>query len=253
MVITGSGIGPSALATSVVANGLISFSAGGTRVLFDGITAPMIYASSGQTSAIVPYAVAGRTTTQMIVEVNGVRSLPLSLDVLPAKPGLFAANSSGRGPGAILNQDNQLNAPVNPASKGSILILYGTGEGQTDPPGVDGQLALSVFPKPRLQHAVTIGGLAAEVLYFGAAPGIVADMFQANVRVPESAPSGEAPVILSVGRTLQPKQFDGFRSLTNPEGRGIDFNLGLIMGFIKDLIQTRNSRYIPWACLVIDF
>ena len=46
---------------------------------------------------------------------------------------------------------------------------------------------------------VTIGGLAADVLYAGAAPGQVAGMLQMNVKAPESVLTGDAEVIVSAG------------------------------------------------------
>ena len=57
-----------------------------------------------------------------------------------AGPGPVSQNSSGSGTGAILNQDNSLNGPGNPAAKGSIVQVYLTGEGQTSPQGVTGAI-----------------------------------------------------------------------------------------------------------------
>ena len=34
-----------------------------------------------------------------------------------------------------------MNSPSNPAGKGSVVVLYGTGEGATNPTGVDGPSA----------------------------------------------------------------------------------------------------------------
>ncbi len=200
VTIFGTTIGPAALAgLRLNAQGLVDTTVGETRVLFDGVPAPIIYALAGQTSVIVPYAVAGRTTTQMVVEYQGRRSDPVTLQVAPSAPGLFSANSSGRGPGAILNQDSSVNAAGNPAEKGSVVVLFGTGEGRTEPDGVDGRLASSVFPKPRLPVSVRIGGAPAEVLYAGAAPGLVAGVFQINARIPEGVVSGAVPVVVTVG------------------------------------------------------
>ena len=79
------------------------------------------------------------------------------------------------------------------------MILYGTGEGQTNPPGVSGALAVSVFPKPVLPVTVTIGGRTADVVYAGAAPSLVAGLFQMNVKIPEDVPSGNLDVVVTVG------------------------------------------------------
>ncbi|MBL8295564.1 MAG: SBBP repeat-containing protein [Bryobacterales bacterium] len=201
IVFTGTNIGPNTLTmfTLNAARNTVNNLVAGTRVLFDDVAAPLIYVSAGQSSAMVPYSVAGRANTQMVVEYNGVRSAPVTLPVLSAKPALFAANSSGRGPGAILNEDYSLNTAGTPAGKGRIILLYGTGEGQTRPAGIDGRLALTQLPVPVLPVSVTIGGIAADVLYAGTAPQNVAGFFQMNVKVPENAPSGALEVIVTVG------------------------------------------------------
>jgi uncharacterized protein (TIGR03437 family) len=80
-----------------------------------------------------------------------------------------------------------------------IVVLFGTGEGQTTPGGVDGAIANSVYPKPVLPVSVSIGGINADVLYAGAAPGKVAGLIQINVRIPDSVPSGPIPISMTVG------------------------------------------------------
>ena len=118
-----------------------------------------------------------------------------------AVPAIFAADSSGKNQGAILNQDTSYNSTANPASRNSVIVLFTTGEGQTSPPGVDGLLAADVLPKPNQQVTAQIGGIPAEVIYAGAAPGLTAGVMQVNLRVPENAPSGNVPVVVSVGVT----------------------------------------------------
>jgi uncharacterized protein (TIGR03437 family) len=201
VTLTGVGIGPPALVGAALdPAGKLSSTIGETRVLFDGTPAPLVYVRADQSSAIVPYAVAGRVSTQVVVEYQGNRSAAVAVPVTAALPALFSANASGRGQGAILNQDNSYNSSANPAAKESIVILFGTGEGQTNPVGVDGQLAASVFPKPVLPLSVTFGGIrAAEILYAGAAPGQVAGLFQINVRLPAGIASGDVPVVVTVG------------------------------------------------------
>lgn len=202
VAIYGNGVGPAALALDqITPAGFFDSIAGNTTVLFDGIPAPVIYASAGQTAVIVPYSVAGQSTTQMAVNVQGLASPPVNLTVVPSAPGLFSANASGTGNGAILNQDLTVNSPSNPAARGSIVVLYGTGEGQTNPRGVDGRIATSIYPKPLLPVKVSIGGVdaTAGVVYAGAAPTLVAGVFQINVTVPQSLPAGAVPVVVTVG------------------------------------------------------
>ncbi len=200
VTIFGSGIGPTALTTAqVTPQGTLATTLAETRVLFDNVAAPLVYVSASQISAIVPYAVATKASTALQVEYRGQKTNAINLRIADAAPGLFTANSSGKGPGAILNADNSLNTASNAVSPGGIVILYGTGEGITDPVGQDGQLATSVYPKPRQPVTVRIGGKDAEVLYAGAAPGLVAGVFQINVKIPEGLTPGPQPVVVQVG------------------------------------------------------
>lgn len=202
VAIFGTGIGPAAIASgSVTSYGYYDSFAGETSVLFDGNPAPIVFSSAGLTSVIVPYSVAGQSSTQMTVVYQGRASAPVTLPVAAAAPGLFSANASGSGNGAIYNGDGTRNSPANPAAAGSVVVLYGTGEGQTSPAGVTGRLANTVFPKPALPVKVTIGGVdaTAGITYEGAVPTLVAGIFQINVTVPAGVASGPQPVVVTVG------------------------------------------------------
>ncbi len=189
----GSGLGPETLTTlQLDANNRVDTLLNGVRVLFDGTPAPLIYVSSRQLSAVVPYSVPinGRTTVQ--VDYQGQRSNPLVLWVAPALVGVFTQDSSGRGPGAILNEDGSINSPSNPAARGSVIVLYGTGEGRVNPPVPDGSVTGANPSRPVLRIFALISDRATEVLYAGAAPGLVAGVLQMNIRVPESTIPGPA-------------------------------------------------------------
>ncbi len=207
ITIFGTLLGPSTLATLQLnsAKTGITNNLGSTRVLFDGVPAPLVYSSIKQTSAIVPYAVAGKTTTTMTVEYLGVVSNALTLNVAAASPAIFALNSSGTGPGAVLNQDFSLNTSANAAARNSIIQIFATGEGATRPTGVDGQLAVAPLAAPTQTVTVTIGGISAPLVYSGGAPGLVAGVIQINARVPATAPVGAAvPIVVRVGTIDSP-------------------------------------------------
>jgi uncharacterized protein (TIGR03437 family) len=200
VTIFGAGIGPAALVgLQIDAAGKVASALGGVTVTFDGHAAPLIYVSATQISAIVPYAVAGLASTQLQIQYLGTASSSMTVPVTDAVPALFTADSSGTGAAAILNQDNSVNTSGNPAAKGSIVVIFGTGEGQTLPGGADGAIANSVFPKPVLPVSVSVGGLSADVLYAGAAPGQVAGLIQVNVRIPDGTLSGAVPIALTIG------------------------------------------------------
>lgn len=202
VTISGSGIGPQTLVNAAPdpVTGRYGSLLAGARVLFDGVPATMLYASDTQSRAIVPYSVAGASSTKVQAVYNCVQSAPLTLIVAAASPGLFSAANSGSGQGAILNEDGSPNSADNPASAGALITLSGTGEGQTSPPGVDGQVATDTLPVPILPVSVTIGGIdAPDIQYAGVAPMAVAGMFQVIVRVPDGVASGDQPVVVTVG------------------------------------------------------
>jgi uncharacterized protein (TIGR03437 family) len=193
--------GPQAtLSARFNSSGVAETSLGNIRVLFDGTAAPLLYVQAQQINAVVPYAVAGRVTSSVQVEFQGVRSDPAMLPVFAAAPGLYTFDGSGRGPGAILNQDSTMNTPTNPADQGSIVTLFGTGGGTTDPLPADGSVIVGKPPGFTQPVTATIDGQAAEVLYAGPVPGQISGLLQANVRVPRGIRSGAVPVFLKVGR-----------------------------------------------------
>ena len=197
--IFGSSIGPSqGVGARLDSSGRLDSSLADTMVLFDGIPAPLFFVRTDQINAQVPYAVAGKTSTAMQVHYKGVPTNPVTLPVAESAPAIFAL-AGGTGQGVILNQDMTLNSSTNPAPTGSIVVLYATGEGQTDPAGIDGNLAEAPYPTPLLPVTVTIGGLLAEILFAAATPGF-AGLLQVNARIPAGVVPGDAvPVTLAIG------------------------------------------------------
>ena len=199
VVLYGSRIGPAQVTKAGPdAQGRYGASLAGTRVLFNGIPAPMLYTSATQASAIVPYDLSG-TIAGIQIEYQGVKSDPIAASLAPSAPGLFTVDSSGKGQAAAFNEDGSLNVASRPAKAGSIIVLYATGEGQTSPAGVDGKLVTSPLPMPLSRVDVTIDGKPAEVIYAGGAPGLVAGLMQINARIPVGARAGNVPVIVTVG------------------------------------------------------
>ncbi|MEZ5365103.1 MAG: hypothetical protein R2748_22950 [Bryobacterales bacterium] len=184
--------------------GRIARELAGTRVKFDEHYAPLIYTSAGQVSVVTPYGVGGRIGVRIHVEYLDQWSNEIELPVADTEPGIFTLNGSGKGQAAILHADYSVNTPENPIDRGGTVLLYVTGEGETDPGGVDGKLASAVLPKPREAVSVTIGGVPATVDYAGAAPGMTAGVMQVNVRIPMGVQPGAAEVVVTVGRQSSP-------------------------------------------------
>lgn len=197
VTVWGQSLGPVSGPQPQPSNGLWGTSFGGVQVFFNGYPAPIYFVSGTQVNAIVPYEVAGQTTVNVVVVYQGNASLPFQVAVAPAKPAIFTDGSSGHGQGAILNQDYSLNSPANPASSGQYVFIYGTGEGVTTPPGVDGRITGTPLPSVSLGCSATIGGQAAMVNYCGEAPGATAGLVQVNAMIP--GVSGNVPVTITIG------------------------------------------------------
>jgi uncharacterized protein (TIGR03437 family) len=140
----------------------------------------------------------------MVVSYNGVPSVPLQLRVVDVSPAIYSSNSTGSGQGAILNENYSINSPANPEATGHYIQIYGTGEGQTTPQGVDGLITSTQIPLPRpnLPVTVNIGGLevpASDISYAGEAPLNVSGVIQVNAKIPAGVAPGAVPVVIRVG------------------------------------------------------
>jgi uncharacterized protein (TIGR03437 family) len=169
-------------------------------LLFNGVPAPVLYAGLNQVNAIVPFGLDPDAPINLpiVLEVRtGNGSARVSVPIAPVAPALFTQNNTGTGPGAILNQDFTLNSPSNPAYRESIVMLYGTGFGMLDPQPADGQV-VNGTAATRLVVTGSIAGIPAQVMYAGAAPGLLAGVVQVNLRVPADIAPVAAPVALPV-------------------------------------------------------
>ena len=205
ILIYGTNMGPATLTPFVVgANGTLSTNVAGTQVTFDGIPAAIIYTRNTLVSVMVPYEVAGRVSTSLVVTYNGASSTPLQLRVVDTVPGIYSLTQTGSGQGAILNQNGTVNGAGNPESTGNYIQIFGTGEGQTSPAGVDGAILPNrlPLPVPTAPASVTIGGItvpASDINYAGEAPGLVSGVFQVNAKIPAGVGPGAVPVVVRWG------------------------------------------------------
>ncbi len=188
--IFGANLGPSSVAQAALNGDTVANTINGTEVLIGGVASPLLMASSSQIDTVVPFGLMG-LTAQVQVLYQGQPTASTTVPVQPASPALFSLQGSGGGDGAILNQDGSVNSQTNPASRGSVVVLYATGGGLTEPASVNGVLTSQTSQVLVLPVSVLIDGQPAQVLYAGAAPGQIAGVLQIDVVVPATA--SEAP------------------------------------------------------------
>jgi uncharacterized protein (TIGR03437 family) len=202
VTILGSAMGPADLVRlQVTPDGRVPTTLAGARILFDGEPAPLVYVSEKQSSAIVPYSVTGKATVDVQVEYRGVLSSAVKMPVVESRLGVFSFGASGSGQGAIVNEDGTVNSSFNPARRGSVVSIYGTGGGLPQPPGETDRITGN-NPSPHKSLAYLrlasggecdeFPGFEAEVLYYGSAPRSVPGLVQINARLPLDAPAGDA-------------------------------------------------------------
>lgn len=199
----GSNLGPGDGVAAVFAPGTLSLPARlqGVRVLVEdagGVLlaeAPLLFVSSTQINFQMPLEVGARVSIQVVVEKDGVASLPETAALAAASPGIFSFSGNRA---AAQNQDFSLNGPGNPAVRGSVLIVYLTGPGTLSTIVPTGQAAPSTpLAQATAPVSATIGGVPASVLFLGLTPGLVG-VAQANIFVPPEAPAGDQPLVITI-------------------------------------------------------
>ena len=199
-VIYGTGLGPSTIAiqypyTATLAGTSITFTpaSGGTPV-----SALLYYTLATQVAAMLPSSTPAGTYN-VTVTYSGRPSAAVSANVVARNFGFATQTANGQGVGVvvIVNADGSEVevGPTVPAKAGDILTLYATGLGSTSPSYSPGQLPTSATSITGTLQ-VTIGSTtlpAANILYAGISP-LSAGLYQINLRLPASLPSGKQPV-----------------------------------------------------------
>lgn len=205
VAIFGANLGGSELTNlQIDAAGKVSNSLAGTQVLVNGVPAPLLYVSATQIGAVTPFGLTGATAQFQVIR-NGQTSAPVTVPVAAAWPGLFSMDGSGGGFG-IIDADGTTSDYDGSTTAGSVVTFYATGAGQSLPASIDGVPTPQEgpYPRPALPVSVLINGQSAEVLYAGAAPGLVAGVIQINARVPETVWGDDLQVVLKVGDAISP-------------------------------------------------
>jgi astacin len=193
------GFGPDTPAQATPSDGTYPTILSNTRVLFDGIAAPVLAASKNEITTVVPYRLSYANGSYVQAEYNGQRTARVGIPTDFYSLGVFTNDGTGRGQGRILNEDGTENSPSNPAVKGSLVTLYATGQGDVDLVPVDGAVATKPLSAPLGSVEVRIGSRTAELVSVGAAEGEIQGLMKVQARIPDTVASGpNVPVVLTI-------------------------------------------------------
>ena len=180
----------------------LPFTLAGLALQFDGyVNAPLFYAGSGQANIQVPWELAGQFQTSLQATANSQISGSVTVNLAPFAPGIFSVNGQGTGQGVILDSAYHVTGASNPATRGNIVQIFCTGLGAVSHQPATGAPAPTSPPlaTTTANPTVTIGGVQAEVVFSGLAPGSVGE-YQVNVKVAAGVVPGSAlPVVISIG------------------------------------------------------
>lgn len=95
------------------------FSGQNVSVTFNGVPAQVLFSNSTQINLVVPASLGTQASAQVVVTVDGTASAPLTVNLAPFAPGIFA--------NGVLNQDNTVNSSKQPAAPGSVIQVFATG------------------------------------------------------------------------------------------------------------------------------
>ncbi len=218
ITIKGTNLGPSTgTGFSVGSGGTVSNTLAGVQVLFDSNPGTPIYVSNTQINVIVPYEIAGRSSTNVVVSYSGQQSAAIPQNVASQAPGIYTASSTGAGQASVLNQNGTLNGPAaglviggqtittSPAAAGSVISVFMTGGGQTNPQSSTGTVTPTntLYKIPGTVTA-TINGVNAPIQFAGAAPGEVTGVIQVNLLVPAGVSGSTQPLAVTINGVVSP-------------------------------------------------
>jgi uncharacterized protein (TIGR03437 family) len=185
---------------STALNG-VSVQMSGTGALYDLL---VHYVSPTQINAFVPFEVSpyfyGPLGAKLTV-TTAAGTASSTVDCEAIAPALYSWGTDNYATGTLSNGMMLGDDPgMSPASAGSIITVYGTGFGQTNPnsKAVNGPMS----PHPLVaQVTATIGGVPAEVSWAGM---IGMGLYQFNLKVPDLPGTGQYPIVLSIAGADSP-------------------------------------------------
>jgi uncharacterized protein (TIGR03437 family) len=177
----------------------------GVSVRANGSALPLLSVSPWQINAQLPQEAAQATIPFEVGFADASFTPAESRAIASSVPSLFSMPPANQA-AAFHAGTSALADNAHPAQEGEVLEMYGTGFGITNPPVTAGRPSPAAPPAQSVTTpGVTIGGMAARVLFSGLTPGF-AGLYQINVVVPSGLKPGP--------NTVQLRGGSGYSSIT---------------------------------------
>jgi uncharacterized protein (TIGR03437 family) len=178
---------------------------GDVQVLVAGVPSPLLYVSPSQINFMIPSSTPVGSDPVEFQVVRASTNAVLASFVYridPFSPGLFlhgTRDANGTAPLAVINlQDNSINDGTHPAKAGSMISLYGTGQGVIPGAPPDTQVVTTAISTPITPRVfINQTEVSSTVTYSGLAPGAIGE-WQINVQVPKDVPPGTVMVVVQM-------------------------------------------------------
>jgi uncharacterized protein (TIGR03437 family) len=163
----------------------------------NGVPIPMLFVSSQQINAQLPFTLEGNAT--MILRTPGGVSDNLNFRILTAAATVFRTSALDV-PTIFRAKNGELVTLSNPVHPEDNLIIYATGLGRTSPALEAGVPApADPLPVALIEPEITLGGVALPIHFAGLAPGEIG-VYQINAAVPHWVPTGmQVPLVIRQG------------------------------------------------------
>jgi uncharacterized protein (TIGR03437 family) len=181
--------------------GKLPTSLGGVTVTFDGVPAPLFFVYGGQINLQVPFEVAGKTSTKVVVNYLGSQSAAVTVPVVAAQPAFFMLSATDPfAANADYASNPTPNSAANPAARGSVLSVYGTGVGKVSYDIPTGSGAPGPTPGFTGGYTCSLGAKTVSVPFAGWTPTSVG-LAQWSFIIPADAPTGAVSLKCTDGVT----------------------------------------------------
>ena len=169
------------------------------QVLVNGREAPLYAVAKENDAEQVNFQVPFETAAGLATVTVRSGRVPAELGqvpVLAVAPAIFSSNGAAI---VVRHSDNTLITPDRPLVAGELAYFYATGLGAVENRPETGAAApTTVLARTTTRATVSLGGVNCEVLFAGAAPGLVG-VYQVNIRVPTGIAAGLPHLVIFQG------------------------------------------------------